>query len=129
MADTPKPVGTGCLQRFEHRRHPVAQVQVGVPDDGGSSPARAVETAGAGRRQALDELDFPHRTHLLRPIGAVHGAGLNKHGGAHVVAAVDVRGQLVEQIALVGNTLGAKVPEVVMRVADGQLRLQGGFRG
>src|SRR5262249_45070493 len=67
--------------------------------------------------------------HLLRSVSAVHGAGLNKHGGTHVVSAVNIGGQLVEQIPLVGNTLGAHVPEVVMGIADGQLRLQGRFRG
>jgi hypothetical protein len=35
------------------------------------------------------------------------------------VAAVYIGGQLMEQISLVGNTLGAIVPEVVMRIADG----------
>jgi hypothetical protein len=30
---------------------------------------------------------------------------------------------------LVGDALGPKVPEVVMGVADGQLRLQGRFLG
>jgi hypothetical protein len=45
------------------------------------------------------------------------------------MTAVYVGGQLVEQIPLVGNTLGAKIPEVVMRIADGELRLEGRFRG
>jgi hypothetical protein len=39
------------------------------------------------------------------------------------VAAVDVGGQLMEEIPLVRDTLGAKVPEVVVGIADGQLRL------
>ena len=129
MADAPKPVGAGRLQRLQHRCDPVAQVQVGVADDGGGRPAGAVQPAGAGRGQPLDEFDLPHGTHLLRAVRAVHRAGLDKHGGTHVVAAVDVGGQLVEQIPLVGNALGAKVPEVVMGIADGQLRLQGRFLG
>jgi hypothetical protein len=45
------------------------------------------------------------------------------------VAAVDVVVQLMEEIPLVGHTAGAVVPEVVMRVADGELRLEGGFLG
>jgi hypothetical protein len=43
------------------------------------------------------------------------------------VTAVDVGGQLVEQIALVGYPLGAEIPEVVMRIADGEPRLYGRF--
>jgi hypothetical protein len=35
----------------------------------------------------------------------------------------------MEKIALVGNALGSEVPEVVMGIADGQLRLQGRFLG
>ena len=129
MADTAKPVGAGCLQRFQHWCHPFAQVQVGVTDDGGSSPAGAVQTAGTGRGQPLDEFDFANGTHLLRPVSAVHCARLNKHGGTHVVTTVHVGSQFMQQVALVGNALAAKVPEVVMGVADGQLRLQGRFRG
>ncbi len=43
--------------------------------------------------------------------------------------AVDVGTQLVEQIPLVGYTPGAKVPEMVMGVADGHLRFQRRFLG
>jgi hypothetical protein len=43
------------------------------------------------------------------------------------VAAGDVGDQLVEQIALIGDALRAKVPEMVMGVADRELRLQRRF--
>ena len=43
------------------------------------------------------------------------------------MSAVDVVGQLVEQVAVVGDPLGAVVPEVVVRVTDGDLGLQGFF--
>ena len=82
-------------------------------------PARAVEPTGTGRSQALDEFDLTHGAHLFWSAHAVHGAGLNKHGGAHIVTALDVRHQLVEEIALVGETIRAKVPEMVMGIADG----------
>src|SRR5215472_17894287 len=45
------------------------------------------------------------------------------------MAAIHVGGQLVQQVTLVGNALGAKIPEVMMRVADRDLRLQGRFLG
>ena len=38
--------------------------------------------------------------------------------------AVDVGRELVEKVTLVGNALGAVVPEVVVGVADGDLGLQ-----
>jgi len=43
------------------------------------------------------------------------------------VAAVDVGVQLMEEIPLVGDASGAVVPEMVVRVADGEFRFQGGF--
>ena len=58
MTDAPEAVGAGRLQRFQDRLDPLAQVQVGVPDDGGSRPSRAVDAARAGGGQPLDELDL-----------------------------------------------------------------------
>jgi hypothetical protein len=46
-----------------------------------------------------------------------------------MVTAVNISGQLVEKIPLVGNARSPKVPEVVMGIADGNIRLQGRFRG
>jgi hypothetical protein len=45
------------------------------------------------------------------------------------VAAVHIGGQLVQQIPLIGDALRAKVPEVMVGIADGHLRLQGRFLG
>ena len=45
------------------------------------------------------------------------------------MAAGDVVGQFVDQVTLVGHTLGAAVPEVVVGIADGQAGLQGFFPG
>ena len=127
MADAPEPVGTGRLQCLQHRRDALAEVQIGVPDDGRRGPTGTVETAGARRGQPLDELDLADRAHLLRAVRAVHGTRLDEHRGAHVVAAAHVVGQLVEQIPLVGDARRAKIPEVVMGIADRQLRLQRRF--
>ena len=68
--------------------------------------------------QPLDELDLPHRPQLHRPIRAIHGSCLDKHGRTHVVAAVHVGDQLVQQIPLVGQPLRPKVPEVMVGIAD-----------
>ena len=129
MADPPKPVGAGRLQRIQHGLDPVAQLQVGVADDGRRCPAGAVETAGAGGGLTLHKFYFADGSQLFGAFGAVHRPCLNEHGGTHVVAAVDVRGQLVEQIPLVGDPLAPVVPQVMVGIADGDLRLQCGFRG
>jgi len=44
------------------------------------------------------------------------------------VPTVKIRGQLWQQIPLIGYGFRPKVPQVVMRVADGELGLQGRFR-
>ena len=129
VADAPETVGAGRLQRLQHRAHVLAQVKVGVADDGCRRLAGAIQPVVAGGRQALHELNLAHRAHFLRAAGPVHRAGLDEHGRADVVAAVDVVGQFVEQVALVRNPLGAVVPEVMMGVADGYFRLQGLLRG
>jgi hypothetical protein len=71
----------------------------------------------------LDELDLADRTQFHRSVGAVHGPCLDENGGTYVVAAVRVGSQLVKEIALVRNALAAKIPEVMMRVADRDLGL------
>jgi hypothetical protein len=129
MADAPEPVGTGRVQCLEHRGDPVAQQQIGVADDCRGSPSGAVETTGARCSQPLHELNLADRAHLLGTISAVHGARFNENGGTHVVAAAHIIGQLVQQIPLVGNARRAKIPKMVMGIADGQLWFQGWFRG
>ena len=129
MADPSEPVWAGCLQRFQDRLNFIAQVQVGVTDYGCRCPARAVETARAGGGQTLDEFDLTDGAHLLRSVTTVHGPCLDVHGGTDVVTGVDVIGQLVKKIPMIGNPRGPEVPEVVIRIADGYLRLQLRFLG
>ena len=129
VADAAKSVGAGGLKRLQHRLDPVAQLQIGMADDCRRRPTRAVEPAGAGSSEALDELDLADGAHLRRSIRPVHRSRLDKHGGAHIVAAIHVGGQLVQQIALVGDALGPEIPEVVMRVADRDVGLQGRLLG
>ena len=57
-----EPVGAGGPQGFQHGLNPVAQLQVGVTDDGGGGPGGTVKTAGAGGGKTLDELHLTHGT-------------------------------------------------------------------
>ena len=129
MADAPEPVGTGRLQCLENRGDAVTQQQIGVSDDCCGGPSGAVETTRARCSQPLYELNLANWAHLLGTLRAVHGTRFNEHGGTHVVAAAHVIGQFVEQISLVGNARRAKIPKVVMGIADGELRLQRRFLG
>ncbi len=124
VANATEAVRAGGLQGLQHRLDLVAKLQIGAADDGGCRTARAVGAAGAGRRQPLDKLDLADRPQLHRPVRPVHRAGLDEHGGAHIVACADIGDQLVQQVALIGNALQPVVPEMMMRIADRDLRLQ-----
>src|SRR5215218_2176122 len=117
MADPVKSIRAGSLERFQHRLHALAQIQIGVADNRGGGSTRSVKAAGTCRGKTLDEFHFTHGTHLFGSAGSVHGTRLDENGGAYVVAAADVRDQLMEQIALIGQSLDTEVPEMVMRIA------------
>jgi hypothetical protein len=106
----------------------IAELQIGVSNDGGGPPW-PIETAGASGSQSLDKLHLANWPQFLGAIGTVHGAGFNEHGGADIVAAVDVVGQFMQEIALVGYAVGPEIPKVVMGIADGNLRFQRRFLG
>ncbi len=129
VADAPKPVGTGSLEGFQHRLNLLAQIEIGMAHYGGGGPAGSINTAGAGRGQALHKLHLADGPHLLGAIRPVHGSSLDKHRGADIMAAAYVVQQLVKQISLVGNAGRTPVPEMMMRVANGQFRLQNFFLG
>ena len=129
VTDAAKPVGAGRLEGFEHRRDRIAQMQVGMSHYRRRRPGGTVDAAGAGRGQSLDEFNLAHGTHFLGAVGAVHRSGLNEDGRPHVVAAVDVVVQFVEQIPLVRDARGPKIPKVVVGVADGKLGLQNRLLG
>ena len=129
MPDATEPVGAGRLQGLQDRSYFLTQIKVGMSHDGGGSLGFSVETGCGSGGHALDELNLTHRTHLFRAVGTVHGVSLDEHRGAHVMAAVQVSVQLGKQIILVGNPFGAAVPQMVVRVADGNLGLQGRLFG
>src|SRR5215472_9986251 len=100
-----------------------------MTDDCRGRPARTIKSSSSRGSQTLNKLDLANRAQLEGSIGTVHGSRLDEHGGTHVVAAVHVGSQLIQQITLVGNALGAKIPEVMMRITDRDLRLQSRFLG
>ena len=92
MADSAKSVGAGGLERFEDGFDGGAKQKIGVSHYRGGGARRTVQVTLAGGGESLNELDFADRAHLFRAAGAVHGAGLDEHGGADVVSAVHVVG-------------------------------------
>ena len=116
-------LGTHGHLRFQHAPDVRARREVGIADDAGRDPGLAVETRGGHRRDTVGELHLAHILHLLRPIGAVHREMLDEHRGDDVVAAVDVVQDLVQQVALLDASLPA-IPQVMVRVADREIRLE-----
>ena len=122
-------VGAGGLQRLQHGRDVVAELEVGVADDGGGGACFAIGAAGAGGGETLHKFDLAHGFELIGAVGAVHGAGLDEHGGADVVAGVEVGHQFMEEIALVWDAPQPAVPEMMVRVAQGDIGFDGFFLG
>jgi hypothetical protein len=109
--------------RIEHLADRGTELQVRVSDDAGCDPAGPVEPGGAHRRDAVDELRLTDHAQMLRTVRAVHGAALDEDRRDDVMARVHVEQEVVEQVAM-GDPLMAKLPEVVVRIADGQVRLE-----
>jgi hypothetical protein len=80
------------------------------------------------------ELRLAHHGHLLRPAPPIHRPALGKHRGDHIVAAVDVRGEVLGEVDFLLEVAvrllakGAQIPVVVVRVYDRQLRLEDDLR-
>src|ERR1700730_2441887 len=100
MSNAAEAAVAGSDLRLQHARHAVAEAQIGMPDNAGAQPALAELSALAHRRRAVDEFDFADRLHLLRPVGAVHGAAFDKHALRDVMTAAGVGEQLVEQVTV-----------------------------
>ena len=113
----------GPDMRLQHRLHAVAEREVGEAHDARGDARRPVGAARAHRRHAGDELGLAHGPHLLGARGAIHRMALDEDGGDDVVPGADVVEELVQEIAVVGP-----LPQVVMRVDDGQVGLEDRLR-
>ena len=106
------------LQHLLDRR---AQQQIRKPDDPGAHLSGAVVAARTHRRDAVHELRLAHWAQLHWTSGTAHGSTFEKHRLGNGVAAVQVRQQLVQQVARVPVW---DVPQMMMRVHNRQVRLQ-----
>jgi len=129
VPDATKPVEAGGLKRLQHGLHAIAQLQIGMANDGRCGPARTIKPGCSSGCQALDKFHLADGAQLHRPIRAVHGPCLYENRRAYVVATIHVGGRFVKKIALIGYALGSEVPEMMMRVADWNFGFQRGFLG
>jgi hypothetical protein len=113
MPDAAKAPVPGRDLGLQNPRNPVANPQIGMPDDSRAEPGRPVLAARAHRRRPVDELGFAHGLHLDRAIGAVHRAALDENGLGDFVAAADVGEQLIKQ-----KPVPRVVPQVMVGIDD-----------
>ena len=90
MPDPAKAAVAGGHLGFPRARDPVAQPQIGVPDNGRAQSGRPVATTRTHGRRSIDELGLPDRFHFGRAAGTIHRAALDKHGLRNIVAAAGV---------------------------------------
>jgi hypothetical protein len=107
---------------FQHLPRLAAEAEVNVADDACADFGGAVTAGGAHGRDAVDEFGFADRAESLGAAGAVHGAALDEDGGDDVVPAVGIGQQVVQHVDPV-----RALPQMVVRVDDGQVGFQDGF--
>ncbi len=127
MAHAAKPAAAHPDMRLEHRLDPLAQGKIGITDDAGGNSGRPVPAAGAHRGETSHKLGLADRAHLRRPTGAVHRAAFEKHRRLDPVPGIQIREQIIEQIAMTG-ALRRAIPEMMVGVDDRQIGLKDRFR-
>jgi hypothetical protein len=93
--------------------------QVDEADDAGGNPRCTIGAAGRHGGDAVDELGLAQRLELGRAVGAIAGCALDEDRALDPVTAARVGEQVGKQIAM-----RREVPQMVVRIDDGEVRLQ-----
>ncbi len=96
-----------------------ADRQIDEADDARRHPRGAIAAARRHGGDAVDELGLAQGAQLRCAVGAIAGRALDEHGRLDLVAAAGVGEQVGKEVAVRGE-----IPEVVMRVDDGEIGLQ-----
>ena len=123
MADAAETPAANPELGLQHLAHARPEGQVGMADDRLGDAAGAIPARGTHRGDAVDELDLAHRRHLGGAVLAVHRAAFEEDSGDDLVPTADVGQQLGEQVAAALR----RVPKMMVRVDDRQIRLQRRF--
>jgi hypothetical protein len=109
--------------RIQHRGYGIPKPEICRANNPGSDPHLPIAAGGTHGGNAVHELGLAHGTHSLRPVGFEHWRTLNKHSGHHIMAALHIRKDFVEEIAR-GNASSLKIPQVMVGIANRQAGLQ-----
>src|SRR5262249_22110906 len=109
------------LARVDHggedRFDPIAEREVGKPDDAGRDKGLA-RIVLALRRNVCGKFDLTDRAQFCRSFGSLMSTAFDQDGCHHAVAGSGIGEKVREEIA------PRRAPEVVMSVDDGELRFQ-----
>ena len=109
VTDAAEPTVAGLDVGGEHVGH-FGSPEIREPHDAGDEPAGV---------RGDDELGLADRAERLGSVRAVARRALDEHRVHDAVSAAGVRFQLLEHVPV-----AAPVPQVVVRIADGQVRFQ-----
>ena len=118
LSDAAEATSCGFDMCLQHCVDAFTGAEIDVPDDRGAD-------TGAGlallcfRCDRRDEFGFADGTHFLGTGGSIGPEALKEHGGNDVVASVHVGQQFVQVVLAVGS-----IPQVMMRIYDGKIRVQ-----
>ena len=108
--------------RFKHLSDRFAEREVCVAGYGGVDVRMHIGARGGFFSDGRHELGLAEGLHVLGAVGAVHGRAFEEDGADDVVPGSEVAQQVVEHVVVAGP-----LPEVVMRVADRQVGVDGVF--
>ena len=111
-------VGNGQML-FQNALHPVAETKIDISDDRLADAGCAISAAPAHRGNSTGKLGLAERFQILLAFRAVHGAALDEDASNDIVTGLKIRQHLVQQIARLRC-----IPEVMMRIDDGELRIE-----
>ena len=105
--------------RFEHRRHGIAQSEIGEGDDSGGDARLDRKIASSLSRDIFEKFAFANRIHFSGTVVTIAVTTFDGDRRHDVVAAGEIGEQLIQQV-----NIGLALPKMMMRIADRQVRLQ-----
>ncbi len=108
--------------RLKHLCDRFAEREVCVAGYGCVDIGMHIGARGGFFSDCRDELGLAEGLHVLGAVGAVHGRAFEEDGADDVVPGSEVAQQVVEHVVVARS-----LPEVVVRVADGQVGVDGVF--
>ena len=126
------------LERFQNGCRIIAQSQVCMANNGGTSTCIAIKAGRRLRGDTVYEFDFANNFHVFAGIRTIKSAALHKDCADNIMPACQVSVKLIERVICVVDKSSdervvrfrehrdkwTQIPQVVMRIDDRQIGLQ-----